>query len=136
MRQYIEQDLVLVDGESGGSGLSTGTGGTSGSGGYVIPTGGNSGGGGYVIPTGGNSGGGSQVVEPDLINPVVFINNPKNDVIPSDTTDETKTYLDGGTTPDSNINVKKPEPNYLTLGVLGIIGLLVIYKVFFNKKSE
>jgi hypothetical protein len=159
MRQYLSDTIIddnsnnILDGGLGGS------------------SGGNSGGGSYVMPTGGNLGGssnsGSQIVEPDLINPIVFINNtsngssqsqqavenilsqqeanqntgsqtntPKNDAIPSETTDETKTYLDGGTTPNSNINVKKPKPNYLTLGILGIIGLLVVYKVFFNKKSE
>ena len=57
-------------------------------------------------------------------------------VVPSATTGETKTYVDGGTTPDSNITVKKPKPNYLTFGIIGVIGLLVVYKLFLNKKSE
>lgn len=56
--------------------------------------------------------------------------------VPSATTGETKNYVDGGTTPDSKITVKKPKPNYLTLGIFGVIGLLVVYKLFFNKKSE
>jgi|694.fasta_scaffold00162_112 hypothetical protein len=159
MRQYLSDSIIDDDSNNV---LDGGLGGSSGSG---------SGGGSYVMPTGGNLGGGSnsgsQIVEPDLINPIVFINNtsngssqsqqvvdeilsqqeanqntgsqtstPKSNAIPSDTSDETKTYVDGGTTPNSTINLKKPKPNYLTLGILGIIGLLVVYKVFFNKKSE
>ena len=57
-------------------------------------------------------------------------------VVPSATSGETKTYVNGGTTPDSNITVKKPKPNYLTFGIIGVIGLLVVYKLFLNKKSE
>jgi hypothetical protein len=54
---------------------------------------------------------------------------------PSATTDETKTYIGGGTTPDSNIVVKKPTSKYFIYGIIGIIGALVVYKVFFNKKT-
>jgi hypothetical protein len=54
---------------------------------------------------------------------------------PSATTDETKTYVGGGTTPDSNIVVKKPMTKYYVYGILGIVGALVVYKVFFNKKT-
>jgi hypothetical protein len=53
----------------------------------------------------------------------------------SATTDETKTYVSGGTTPDSNIIVDKPKRNYLMYGVIGVIGAYIIYKVFFNKKT-
>lgn len=54
--------------------------------------------------------------------------------VPSATTDQTKNYVGGGTTPDSSITVKKPKPNYLVFGIVGVIGLAVIYKLFFNKK--
>ncbi len=56
--------------------------------------------------------------------------------VPSATTDGTKTYVNGGTTPDSNIIVKKQKPNYLVYGIIGVVGAYVIYKMFFNKKSE
>jgi hypothetical protein len=55
---------------------------------------------------------------------------------PSATTDETKTYVGGGTTPDSQIVVKKPMTKYYVYGIIGIVGALVVYKMFFNKKSE
>ena len=55
---------------------------------------------------------------------------------PSATTDETKTYVGGGTTPDSNIVVKKTMTKYYVYGIIGLIGALVVYKMFFNKKSE
>jgi hypothetical protein len=55
---------------------------------------------------------------------------------PSATTDETKTYVEGGTTPDSNIVVKKPMTKYYVYGIIGLIGAFVVYKMFFNKKSE
>jgi hypothetical protein len=61
---------------------------------------------------------------------------PNIDAEPSATTDETKTYVGGGTTPDSNIIVDKPKRNYLMYGLIGVVGVYVIYKVFFNKKSE
>lgn len=50
--------------------------------------------------------------------------------VPSATTDQTKNYVGGGTTPNSPINVKKPRPNYLVYGIIGLIGLAVIYKFF------
>jgi hypothetical protein len=55
---------------------------------------------------------------------------------PSATTDETKTYVGGGTTPDSNIVVKKPMTKYYVYGIIGLIGALVVYKTFFNKKPS
>jgi hypothetical protein len=61
---------------------------------------------------------------------------PNIDAEPSATTDETKTYVGGGTTPDSNIIIDKPKRNYLMYGILGVVGAYVIYKVFFNKKSQ
>ena len=64
------------------------------------------------------------------------ISEPNIDAEPSATTDETKTYVSGGTTPDSNIVVDKPKRNYLMYGLIGLVGVYVIYKVFFNKKSE
>lgn len=54
---------------------------------------------------------------------------------PSATTDETKTYIGGGTTPDSQIVVKKPMSKYYIYGILGIVGGLVVYKVFFSKNN-
>jgi hypothetical protein len=59
-----------------------------------------------------------------------------NNSQPSATTGETKTYVGGGTTPDSNIIVNKPKPNYLMFGLIGVVGVYVIYKIFFNKKGE
>lgn len=56
------------------------------------------------------------------------------DVVPSATTEENKLYFGGGTTPDSKIIVIKPKPNYVMYGIVAVIGLLVIYKVFLNKK--
>lgn len=64
------------------------------------------------------------------------ITEPITDSEPSATTNETKTYVGGGTTPDSNIIVNKPKGNYLMYGLVGLVGAYVIYKVFFNKKSE
>jgi hypothetical protein len=54
---------------------------------------------------------------------------------PSATTDETKTYVGGGTTPDSQIVVKKPTTKYFVYGIVGIVVAYLGYKVFFNKKS-
>lgn len=53
----------------------------------------------------------------------------------SATTDETKTYVGGGTTPDSQIVVKKPTTKYFVYGIVGIVVAYLGYKVFFNKKS-
>jgi hypothetical protein len=64
------------------------------------------------------------------------ISEPNIDAEPSATTDETKTYVGGGTTPDSNIIVDKPKRNYLMYGLIGLVGVYVAYKVFFRKKSE
>jgi hypothetical protein len=104
-------------------------------------------------------GGGSNIVEPDIITPIAIqveapikggnVTNVEqveaglelpndirlNDVKESSaTTEENKTYVSGGTTPDSNIVLNKPKPNYLVYGIIGVIGALVIYKVFFKKK--
>lgn len=54
--------------------------------------------------------------------------------VSSATTEENKLYFSGGTTPDSKIIVIKPRPNYVMYGIVSVIGLLVIYKVFLNKK--
>jgi len=64
------------------------------------------------------------------------IKEPATEVVPSATTGSTKTYVDGGTTPDSDIIVDKPKPNYLVFGLIGLVGAYVVYKVFFQKKSE
>jgi hypothetical protein len=52
---------------------------------------------------------------------------------PSLTTDENKIYLSGGTTADSKIVVRKPTPNYFAYGIIALIGLLVVRRVFFKK---
>lgn len=62
-------------------------------------------------------------------------NPPTKDDTSSPTSDSTKNYIGGGTTPDSDIIVNKPKPNYTTIVIVGIIGAYVLYKVFFNKKS-
>jgi len=54
--------------------------------------------------------------------------------VPSATTEENKLYFGGGTTPDSKIIVTRPKPNYVMYGIVSVIGLLVIYKLFLNKK--
>ena len=64
------------------------------------------------------------------------ITEPNVDSESSATTDETKTYVGGGITPDSNIVIDKPKRNYLMYGLIGLVGVYVVYKVFFNKKSE
>ena len=64
------------------------------------------------------------------------IKEPATEVVSSATTGSTKTYVDGGTTPDSDIVVDKPKPNYLVFGLIGLVGAYVVYKVFFQKKSE
>ena len=64
------------------------------------------------------------------------IKEPATEVVPNTTTGGTKTYVDGGTTPDSDIVVDKPKPNYLLFGLIGLVGAYVVYKVFFQKKSE
>lgn len=61
------------------------------------------------------------------------VTKPKGE--PSATTDETKTYVGGGTTPDSQIVVKKPTTKYFVYGIVGIVVAYLGYKVFFNKKS-
>lgn len=73
----------------------------------------------------------------EVISPVNISTDtkPVKDSEPSATTDETKTYVGGGTTPDSQIIVKKPMTKYYVYGILGIVGALVVYKVFFNKKT-
>jgi hypothetical protein len=55
---------------------------------------------------------------------------------PSATTDDTKTYVGGGTTPDSNIVIKKPTSKYYIYGLLGVLGAIVAYKLFYNKKPS
>jgi hypothetical protein len=62
-------------------------------------------------------------------------NPPTKDNVSSPTSDSTKNYLGGGTTPNSDIIVNKPKPNYTTIVIVGIVGAYVLYKVFFNKKS-
>jgi hypothetical protein len=109
-----------------------------------------------VNPTEASSGS-SQVVQPDIVNVITTAqpkpkpvnlqqqvqsiesesdNKPKPTPKPSATTDQPKTYDGGGTTPDSNIVIKKPKPNYLVYGVVGIIGVLVVYKMFFKSKTQ
>lgn len=48
--------------------------------------------------------------------------------------DETKLYISGGTTPDSDIVVVRPKRSYFKLVVVGAVGAFVIYQIFFNKK--
>ena len=62
------------------------------------------------------------------------IKDTNTDAMPSATADSTKNYVGGGTTPDSNIIVAKPKPNYFVYGFLGIVVAYVGYQVFFNKK--
>lgn len=83
------------------------------------------------------------VKSPDEIPPLlqgspndeVSENSPKPYSESSETTDETKTYVGGGTTPDSNIVIKKPTSKYFLYGIVGVVGALIIYKIFFNKKQ-
>jgi hypothetical protein len=75
----------------------------------------------------GQVGGNSQSGTSPVVNP---------NAEPSATSGATKTYVSGGTTPDSNIIINKPKPNYLVYGLIGVVGLYVVYKVFFNKKGE
>lgn len=83
---------------------------------------------------------GSQIKEPTIVKnqstKPYSMSPPVINNAPSPTTNGTKTYVEGGITPNSNIVVNKPKPNYLVFGLLGIVGAFVIYKVFFNKKSE
>lgn len=81
-----------------------------------------------------NSGQGTLTPSPQSNTGTSTASNPN--AVPSATTDGTKTYVDGGTTPDSNIIVKKPKPNYLMIGIVAVVGLFIVSKVFFNKKSE
>ena len=88
------------------------------------------------------------VVDNTVINPIISpkpntpvatdnqLGLPNPNAVPSATTDQTKVYVGGGTSPNSNIIVTKPKPNYLLMGLSGIILVLVCYKLFFNKKSE
>jgi hypothetical protein len=59
---------------------------------------------------------------------------PNNQAVPSATTEQTKTYVSGGTTPNSTIIVNKSKPSYLSIGVLGLIGIVVVYKVLVKSK--
>lgn len=58
------------------------------------------------------------------------------DKISSATTNSTKSYVEGGTTPNSKIIINKPKPNYVMRGAIVLVGAYVIYKVFFNKKIK
>lgn len=103
-------------------------------------------------------GGGSSIVEPDFINPVANqseapirggsvtnveqveagLESPNDTGLngekePSATTDENKTYVGGGTTPDSPIIIKTPKTNYVVYGIVGVIAVLVLYKLYFKK---
>jgi hypothetical protein len=105
-------------------------------------------------------GGSSTIVEPEILNPVSvteFAANSGGSVTnfeqveaglelpndtglngekePSATTDENKTYLSGGTTPDSPIIIKKPKKNYIVYGIVGVIAVLVLYKLYFKKTN-
>jgi len=60
---------------------------------------------------------------------------PNPDKESSATTDETKTYVGGGTTPDSQIVVKKPTTKYFVYGIVAIVVAYLGYKMFY-KKSE
>lgn len=73
------------------------------------------------------------IQEPNVLIPST---KPETLAEPSATTDETKTYGGGGTTPNSTIVIKKPKPNYLVYGIVGVIGVLVVYKVFFKGKTQ
>jgi hypothetical protein len=64
------------------------------------------------------------------------LSNYKTDSEPSATTNETKTYVSGGTTPDSSIIIDKPKRNYLMYGLIGVVGAYVVYKLFLDKKSQ
>lgn len=155
MRQSVEQNLVLTEGEEGNQ--------VGGGGSKPKNEGGNE-----AVASSLNQNAGSIITEPELINPVQNGNNisiknpkptkpvgnillyeeneikeignkadvPKPDKIPSKTTDQNKVYVDGGTTPNSDIIIKKPKPNYIIYGVIGIVGILVVYKLFFDGKSE
>lgn len=76
-----------------------------------------------------------QVVESTPVKSGSIDTKPVKDSEPSATTDQTKTYVGGGTTPDTPIVVKKPMTKYFVYGIVGIVGALVVYKVFFNKKT-
>lgn len=92
---------------------------------------------------------GSQILEPEILAPIYsqketpsktteivdkkMTNDLENVPEPSETTDETKTYISGGTTPDSPILVKKPMTKYVLNGVVGVLAILVGYKLFFSK---
>lgn len=76
-----------------------------------------------------------QVVENPPVKSGSTDTKPVKDSEPSATTDETKTYVGGGTTPDSQIVVKKPMTKYYVYGIIGIVGALVVYKMFFNKNN-
>lgn len=97
--------------------------------------------------------GASTIVEPNIVNVLPTISeSPKNpkgltaiEQVKSvlevgsikdseETTGENKTYVGGGTTPDSSIVVDKPKRNYLIIGITAVVGAYVIYKVFLNKK--
>jgi hypothetical protein len=56
--------------------------------------------------------------------------------ISSATSNSTKSYVEGGTTHDSKIVIKKPKPNYVMIGIVSLVGVYVIYKAFFNKKIK
>lgn len=61
--------------------------------------------------------------------------NSSNTSEPSATTDDTKTYVGGGTTPDSTIVVKKPTRKYYVYGIVALVVALIGYKVFYNKNT-
>lgn len=83
---------------------------------------------------------GSQIKEPNILvnqNTVgSSTQTPTTNIVSSATSDSTKNYIGGGTTPNSDIIVNKPKPNYTMFVLLGVVTAYVFYKVFFNKKSE
>jgi hypothetical protein len=72
----------------------------------------------------------------DNMQTTMSVVEPNVDAEPSATTEETKTYVSGGTTPDSNIVVDKSKRNYLMYGVVGVVAVYVVYRMFFDKKSQ
>ena len=53
---------------------------------------------------------------------------------PSRFTKQNKNYIEGGTTPDSDIIINKSKSNYIGYVVVGVVGAYLIYKMFLNKK--
>ena len=98
----------------------------------------------YINPIGVGT---SVISEPDLGEPIIVNSDnlledepDKKDVEVKDIDISIPTSEDenGNVINDDNSkdNIISKKPNYIFIGLAGVVGILIIYKIFFNKKTE